>query len=143
MKNVNRVSFWLHLFIGVGGMAGGFAAITNPASPMGAPTDMLVNSPFTDFFIPGLILFGFIGVCNVLAALLYKFKSVLRGYASGVMGGGLMVWLIVQCIMIQGVGALHVIFFVLGLVQAILAVAILYDADLFPLNIVKKLFRRA
>lgn len=143
MKIVNRVSFWLHLFIGVGGMAGGFAAISNPSSPMGAPVDMLVNSPFTDFFIPGLILFGFIGICNVLAALLYKFKPVLRGYASGIMGGGLMVWLIVQCIMIQGVGALHVIFFVFGLIQAILAVVILYDANLFPMNIVKKLLKRA
>lgn len=129
------------MLVGLGGMAGGFAAISNPTAPMGMPTEALVNSPFEDFLIPGIILFGFIGLCNVIAAVLSKMKPVLRGYASGVMGGGLMMWILVQCVMLWAVVALHVIFFVFGFIQAILAVVILYDANLFPMNIVRKLIK--
>ena len=35
MKKVYKILFVLHLFVGIGAMAGGLAAITNPYEPLG------------------------------------------------------------------------------------------------------------
>lgn len=131
----------LHLFIGIGAIAGGFAAISEPVSPLGAPVGMLEHSPFKDFLIPGMILFGFIGIGNIISAVVMRFNSKYQGYLSGVTGGGLVVWIVVQCIMIRGIVALHVIFFTLGAVQCVFALTLLYMEDLFPMNVVKNILR--
>lgn len=143
MKTVNRILFILHLFIGIGAAAGGFAAISEPYSPMGAPLEMLEHSPFDSFFIPGLILFGFIGLGNIACAVVTRVGEKYRGLFSGFMGSGLVVWIVVQCIMLRGVGALHVIFFILGGVQSVLALFLLYKEDMFPMNIVKDILRES
>ena len=43
MKKVYNLLFILHVFVGVGAMAGGSMAILNPMEPGGVPTDMLKN----------------------------------------------------------------------------------------------------
>lgn len=57
MKRVYRLLFILHLFVGIGAVSGGLAAITNPTEPLGASVELLKNSPFKDYLIPGIILF--------------------------------------------------------------------------------------
>ena len=64
MKKIYRLLFALHAFVGVGAVFGGLAAITNPKSPLGIPIEILKNSPFNDFLIPGIILFTLIGLGN-------------------------------------------------------------------------------
>lgn len=137
MKIVNSTLLALHILIGIGALAGGFAALSNPYAPMGAPVSMLEHSPFDSFFIPGLILCGFIGLGNIACAVAMKLRTRYQGWFCGVMGGGMLVWIIVQCIMIRGVVALHVIFFVFGAIQCVLALVLLYKENLFPMNIVK------
>ena len=140
MKMIHRALILLHLFVGIGAMAGGLAAITNPNSPMGMPVDALKNSPFSNFPIPGLFLFGFIGLGNIFGALMFRFKSRFQGYISGLLGGVLVLWIIIQCIMLWSVVSLHVIFFVIGLMQGGLSLVLLFDKNMFPFNILRKLF---
>ncbi len=136
MKIVNRSLFWLHLFVGIGAIAGGLAAITNPLAPMGMPVEALKKSPFTSYLIPGIILFTVIGVGNVFSAIMFRFKLRFQGYISSIFSWALVIWIIIQCIMLQAVVALHVIFFIIGLIQGILSTIILFDKRLFPTNII-------
>ena len=142
MKNIYRILFALHVFVGIGGMAGGLAAITNPGEPLGAPVELLKNSPFSDFFIPGIILFTVIGLGNVIGAFMFRFKSKFQGYISSVFGWALVIWIVVQCIMLNAVVLLHVIFFVIGLIQAVLSMIILFEQRLFPTNHVRSFYKK-
>lgn len=141
MKIVYRLLFILHAFVGLGAIGGGLMAILNPQGPGGMPTDALKNSPFSNYFIPGIILFTIIGLGNVLSALTILFKLRFHGYVSSVFSWALVIWIVVQCIMLNAVGYLHVIFFILGLIEAVLAMIILYNQRLFPTNIILKLMK--
>ncbi|WP_320127398.1 hypothetical protein [uncultured Sphaerochaeta sp.] len=141
MKKLDRTSLILHTFIGIGAMAGGSACLLNPMNPLGAPSEMLRNSPFTTFLIPGILLFSVIGLGNILCAFLVAKRWGYRGYASGIAGGALIIWIIVQCIMIQSIVFLHWLFFFLGIVQACLAFAQLFSMDQFPASFIKELLQ--
>lgn len=136
MKKVYRLLFILHAFVGVGAIFGGMMAILNPQGPGGMPTDVLKNSPFSDFLIPGIILFTVIGLGNIISALTIFLKSRFHGYVSSVFSWALVIWIIVQCIMLNTVVYLHVIFFVIGLIEAVLAMIILFKQRMFPANLI-------
>ena len=142
MKIICRTLIAIHIFVGIGALAGGLAAIINPISPMGMPVDALRNSPFNNFLIPGIILFGFIGVGNIFGAVMFRFKSRFQGYISAVLGGGLTLWIIIQCVMLRAIVPLHVIYFMIGLIQEGLALTLLYDRNMFPFDTLKKLLGR-
>ena len=120
MKKVYRFLFILHLFVGLGAIAGGSMEILNPYTPGGMATDALKNSPFSNFLIPGLILFIVIGLGNLLSSITFFFKLKYQGYISSIFSWALVIWIVVQCIMLRTIVYLHVIFFIIGLVQAFL-----------------------
>jgi len=140
MKIVYRLLFILHLFVGIGALAGGLAAITNPQAPLGMTTEPLANSPFSNYLIPGIILFTVIGVGNIFSALMLRFKSKLQGYVSSIFSWALVIWIVVQCIILNTVVFLHILYFAIGLIQAILSMIILFEHRLFPTNIISKFY---
>ncbi|MFT5874053.1 MAG: hypothetical protein ACI8WT_003013 [Clostridium sp.] len=91
MKKVYRLLFALHLFVGIGAIFGGLAAITNSNQPLGISVEVLKNSPFSNYLIPGIILFTIIGLGNVISALLFRFKSRFQGYISSVFSWALVI----------------------------------------------------
>lgn len=139
MKIVNRLLLILHGLVGIGGMAGGLAAITNPQAPLGMSVDTLKYSPFSSYLIPGILLFGVIGLGNILCAASMLIKSKYQGYISSVFSWALVIWIIVQCIMLHVIVHLHVIFFTIGIVQAFLSIIILFNENLFPANIINNI----
>jgi len=141
MKIVNRLLFALHAFVGLGAIGGGMMAILNSQGPGGMPIDALKNSPFSNFLIPGIILFTVIGLGNVFSAVSILFKSKYQGYISSVFSWALVIWIVVQCIMLNEVVFLHILFFVIGLMEAVLSMVILFEQHLFPANIVLKLYK--
>lgn len=136
MKKVYKILFALHLFVGIGAIAGGLAAITNPYEPLGMPIDLLKNSPFSNYLIPGIILFTIIGIGNIFSALVFRFKLKLQGYISSIFSFALVIWIIIQCIILNTIAFLHGLFFLIGIIQAVLSISILIDKRLFPANIV-------
>jgi hypothetical protein len=54
------------------------------------------------------------------------------GYSSGAQGCVLMGWIVIQCVMLGSVVALHVIFFCLGAAMSCLALAALTVEGLWP-----------
>jgi len=142
MKLVYRLLFALHLFVGIGAMAGGLVAIINPKGPMGMPIEVLKNSPFSDYLIPGVILFTVIGVGNIISASLFRFNLKYQGYISSIFSWALVIWIIVQCLMINSVVFLHIIFFIIGLIQAVLAMIIMFEKRLFPANLILNFYKK-
>ncbi len=141
MKGVYRLLFILHLFVGIGAVSGGLAAITNPTEPLGASVELLKNSPFKDYLIPGIILFTVIGLGNIISALMLRFMPRIQGYISSVFSWALVIWIIVQCLMLDSIIFLHVLFFIIGVIQGLLSMKILFAQNLFPANIIKGLKR--
>ncbi len=140
MKIINRILLILHILVGVGAMAGGSSGIIEPQGPMGISVDILKNSPFNDFFIPCIILFVVIGLGNILSAVVVYKKPWFYGYISSVSAWALVIWIVVQCIMLNTIEVLHIIFFIIGLIQTILAMIVLYSKNLFPTNIARYFF---
>lgn len=128
----------LHIFVGIGAIAGGLAGILDPQAPLGMPAAQLKNSPFDNYLIPGIILFTFIGLGNLVSALAYRLKYRYQGYLSGVFSLALVIFIVVQCFMLNTIHFLHIIFFVIGLVEAGLSMMILFEQGLFPANIFKR-----
>jgi hypothetical protein len=136
MKKVYRILFILQAFVGIGAIGGGMMAILNPGGPGGMPADALKNSPFNNYLIPGIILFAVIGLGNVFCAITILFKLKYQGYICSIFSWALVIWIIVQCIMLRLVASLHVIFLIIGLVEAFLSTMILFEQHLFPANII-------
>lgn len=142
MKVARRSLFILHAFVGIGALAGGLAAITNPEEPLGVTVDALKNSPFENFLIPGIILFTIIGLGNILSATTLALNSKFQGYISSVFSWALVIWIVVQCIMLEDIVPLHIIFFVIGLVEAIISTGILFEKRLFPADLILNILAR-
>ena len=127
MKNIEKICVAIHLFTGLGALAGGAAAISDPLKPLGLEAaQALQYSPFDNFFIPGLLLFGIIGLGNLYAALSFFRNIKLKFFISGFFASALIIWIIVQCIMLRTVIALQVIFFIIGTIQGLLALFLLH-----------------
>jgi hypothetical protein len=142
MKAVYRILFVLHLFTGAGGMFGGLAAILNPQNPLGMPAESLKNSPFENFLIPGIILLTVIGLGNLFCAAAILLNLRIQGYAGSITGWGLVIWITVQCIILGTIHLLHIVFFIIGICQALLSAAILFEKNQFPAGIVVKIYRK-
>jgi len=86
------------------------------------PTEILKNSPFPNFFVPGLILFVVLGLGSLFTSILVILK--IRGYPflTIFMGFALSIWISVQMLMIRDVHYLHIIYGLIGIILIILGI---------------------
>lgn len=131
---LRRFAIGLHFFIGFGALAGGYAAVSEPLNPMGISTEMLKNGPFTSFLIPGLFLMAVLGLGNIVAGMVALYKHKWWPYFCGAMGDTLILWIVIQCIILSSIEALHVIFFILGAIQGLIAIGALLNNQQFPFD---------
>ena len=138
MKYMKILLFVMHVMIGVGALGGGYACIVEPMAPLGAPLSMLEGSPFDSFLIPGLVLFGLFGIGNIVGAVLLARKFKWHGYVAGVLGSGMVIWIMIQVLLIDTIAFLHILFFFFGIVEATIGLAMLLQADMFPAPLVRR-----
>ena len=129
---------YLHFFVGVGALFGGMGGMLNPYDPLGIPADLLEGSPFSNYFIPSLILFNVIGLGHTFSGWAVLKNSHYQGYISSVFSWALMIWIVVQCLIMGAVEFLHVFYFFIGLIGAVLAMLLLFEKRQFPANLFKK-----
>ena len=67
---------------------------------------------------------------------MFRFKSKFQGYISGVFSGALVIWIVVQCIMLETVVFLHILYFMIGVIEGALSAIILFEQRLFPANLI-------
>lgn len=125
----------LHLFLGVGALFGGGAMVIDPSGELvSIPTSMLVRSPFSDFFVPGILLFIIFGLLPLFVVYglikrpqwrwvdaLNPFKKLNSFWALSLyIGFGQIIWITVQTYMLNSVAIIHLIYISLGLfIQAV------------------------
>jgi hypothetical protein len=115
------LSLTLLIFLSVSALFGGYVLIKDPTGGIiHMPLSNLEHSPFTDFLIPGIILFTFNGLFSlaifVLVLVRYRYSPWLVIFQ----GGTLFTWIIVQLIMIQGFHYFHAIYGGIGIVLVVL-----------------------
>ena len=123
MKILRIAAIILLIFLGISALFGGGAFIIDPSGELiQMPLSHLEHSPFSNFLIPGLILFLFNGVSGIVIAILairkYRFYTelvVLQGIVQDV-------WIVVQVIMIRSVSILHYACFTMGMLMIIFGI---------------------
>lgn len=107
MKSILQI---LIAFLSLNALAGGGLMLFMPdGSALGMSTDLLVYSPFKDFFIPGLFLFSVFGLG--FALLFWAGMQNLPFYKTGIrlLAILLLVWLLIQILSIRTFSWLQVL----------------------------------
>lgn len=74
-KFIRYLLYLLHLFLGINACIGGFMLmLKSDGSLLQMNQDFLKNSGFSNFFIPGLLLFTFVGLPSILTFCGLAFK---------------------------------------------------------------------
>jgi hypothetical protein len=125
----------LQFLLGLGALAGGAAFIAAPdGSIMQMPLSMLEYSPFSNYLIPGVILFTALGIYPIVVAyslwrrpawrwpeVLNPAKGMHWSWAASLAAGVILViWIAVQVLLIRSVAFLHVLYFIWGWVLILL-----------------------
>ena len=124
---MKKLLIFLHAFVGIGALFGGGGAVLNPNSPMGISVNVLKNSPFSNFLIPGIILLVLIGFGNIFTAIFLYFNYKYSLYTSHLMGIVLVGWIVVQCIMMRDINILHIIYFIIGGIEMLLSLRLMMN----------------
>jgi len=91
------------VLIGVGALFGGGQFILAPDGHLlGISVSVLAHSPFSSFFIPGLVLFAVIGIGPIAAAILTYGRPSKAPLAAVLVGVILMGWVTVEMVMLAG-----------------------------------------
>lgn len=126
-ETFRRYLFWiLSLFqVLIGGTAlfGGFSLMMTPdGSSLNLSLDILRDTPFTDYYVPGLLLFILIGLFHIAGALVTGIQLRLAGSLAVFLGITLLFWIIIQVAMIGYASLLQPLYFILGLAEMDLGV---------------------
>lgn len=122
---VRMLAIALLLLTGLAALAGGWGFISDPGGEkMQIPLEWLQNTPFNNYFIPGLILLFVLGLGSLGAA--YVSIRRLPHYSQWIIATGVVIvgWIIIQVLMLQMLHWLHYLFggigwaiLILGLVE--------------------------
>jgi len=87
----------LEILLSVGALGGGLVLMIAPRGEiMPLPLAALAGSPFDTYLVPGLILFGVLGLGPLIAARLAWARHPLAPTAALVVGVGLLIWVAVE-----------------------------------------------
>jgi hypothetical protein len=104
MSSRNRLEYRRTLalilaLIGFNAVIAGYGFMGTPdGSAVGIPQEWLADTPFSDFMIPGAILFA-LGVLHLCAAYLQLRSDRIAPMIAEVAGFGLVIWIVVQIMM--------------------------------------------
>jgi hypothetical protein len=108
----------IQAFIGLGALGGGFMLVRDPSgSTLELPMSLLEGSPFPDFIIPGMFLFAVNGVGSMIGAGLSFTRRRYAQEIAIVLGVILVAWIVIQVVIISSFHWLHVLYFILGVVE--------------------------
>ncbi|MCC6585052.1 MAG: hypothetical protein IT271_15225 [Chitinophagales bacterium] len=121
----------IQLFVALGALPVGYLFIIHPdGSVVGMNVEMLANSPFSDFLIPGIALFVFNGIFHLINAFFCFFKLSYAPYFGALLGIGLLIWMLVQVYSVGLNSYLQPVFFSIGMVELFLSLFLIKK----PLN---------
>jgi len=112
----------IQVLVAIGAVVSGTMLIMYPSGELlHAPLEMLKGSPFTNFLLPGIILFLVNGVGQLIAGVITFRRHPQTALIGAIFGIGLMIWIFVQVSMIGGGHLLQYIYFFIGVIETSLA----------------------
>ncbi|MBN2103510.1 hypothetical protein JW835_05660 [bacterium] len=112
----------IQFFVGIGAVICGVLFILFPSGRLtGMPLSLLEGSPFSNFLIPGMILFLVNGIGQLWAGILSFKQHACSGHTLAVFGIGLIIWIFMQISMIVGWHWLQYTYFFFGVIETALA----------------------
>lgn len=117
-KTISWISVIILLINAIGALFGGYELMADPTGiRMQMPISLLNNSPFSNYFIPGLILFIANGLCSILTIVILLTKNKFRSYFVLAQGMILIGWIIIEIILLRFFYTpLHLPFLLMGLI---------------------------
>jgi hypothetical protein len=116
----------LELVLAAGALGGGLALMLGPHGEIiPLPVALLQGSPFSDYFMPGLILFVVLGIGSAVVAVLAWRQQSWAPVLTVAVGAALLIWLVVQIAIIgySNDPPLQLIYLVLGVATGMVGVA--------------------
>ena len=111
----------LQIFIGLTAIAGGFGLVSDPSgAKMNLPLEWLSNSPFTNYFVPGLVLLIVNGVGNFFAGIATFLRSRYAGDMAVALGTFLILYIIIEVWVVGLVTFLQPLYLILGITELML-----------------------
>ena len=107
----------LQLLIGLGAVAGGVGLISGGLE---FPLEWLSRSPFKSYFIPGIVLLTVNGIGSLAGGIASLKRYRCAGEIAAALGLFLALWIVIQVYWIGGIHWLHILYFVLGVVESLL-----------------------
>lgn len=103
--------------IGVSAFISGLSLMLNPEGGMGLSTGLLNNSPFEDFFIPGIFLFVMNGIVSLIVSFLAFRNHMYTGIGTILLGALMIVWITTQVYWIGWTSWLQPTFLAVGVIE--------------------------
>ena len=111
----------LQIFIGITAVLGGFGLVSDPSgTKMHVPLELLKDSPFNNYIIPGLVLLIVNGAGNVLAGIFTFFRTRYAGNLAMFFGVFLTLYMAIEVWFIGLLNFSQPLYFILGLIELIL-----------------------
>jgi len=111
----------LQIFIGITAVLGGFGLVSDPSgTKMAVPVELLKNSPFTNYLVPGLVLLIVNGTGNVLAGIATFLRSRYSGKLAAFFGLFLTLYMVIEVWFIGLLNFSQPLYFILGVAELIL-----------------------
>ncbi|SEL10551.1 hypothetical protein [Parapedobacter koreensis] len=130
MKRLRLFAIFLLIFNGLSAIAGGGILIIDPQGyAIRIPVSILQYSPFSNFLIPGILLFIFNGLSSLLIA--WAVINRIQGYLWLVIFQGVasITWIVTQVVMIREIVLLHYIYGGIGLLFLVAGILLERYAD--------------
>jgi hypothetical protein len=125
LSKMAKAALVLEILLSIGALGGGLVLMIAPRGEiMPLPLSALAGSPFDTYLVPGLILFGVLGLGPLVAARLAWVRHPLAPTAAFVVGVGLLVWVAVEVAIIgySSEPPLQAIYGILGVAIVLVAV---------------------
>jgi len=116
LKTLRIINIMLLIFLGITATVGGYFLMADPGGEkMQLSESLIKNTPFKDYFIPGMILLIMNGLLGLISATATIFKWKFYQNLILLQGCILVLWIIAQWIIIQQVLWLQFVYLAIGI----------------------------
>lgn len=105
-------------FIGLGAVICGLMLVLEPdGGSVGLPLDLLEHAPFSDYLIPGMVLFAVNGLASLAGAFFSFRKHRYAGFMTMILGLAMIIWISAEVYWVGGESFLQPTMFAVGLIE--------------------------
>ena len=119
----------IQAFVGITAIAGGSRLVKNPNGLPDFPIEWLINSPFTNYFFPGIVLLIVIGFGYVLSGTVTFLRKGYSGSMAALLGLCLILYMTIEIWFVGLRNFLQPLYFIIGIVVLILGLKLFKSAN--------------